>query len=547
MKNLKGKKKKKRIFLEGIDKMKFSPSSAHVAIPKAVSQLINGHVVSRVSHMTQILRTHVELNSFTGHHENITAMATKTHVDLFSQFARIPLPSSSSPNGSHQHLFLKSPSPPSSSTSSSVNIKNAQRPQIALVSHLDTVFPPATAFGWQEALLPLLDPSKPHSDLSKVKIVKDLEAQTPFKHIAIGPGTMDIKGGTVVMAMALEALLHAAPQHYHAVDWRILLNAAEEILDSSFPKAALESQSISAEVPPLACLVFENGPSAFSANEQSGPATPTGLCAFSLVVGRKGMGIWQIEVTGKDAHAGNAHAKGANAIVALSHLITKISALTDYSRQVTVNVGLISGGTTTNTVPGRAQCVLEMRAADTETFAEIEQKLLSLVKEEIRHFPGCISASKVVTEAPPWMENEGSDELLSLWNHAAKSLGEAAPSLQPPRNHHHLEYWCVGERRGGLSDGNRFWQLCPTLDGLGPTGFNAHCSSTANKPPTIEANRIWVEWEGRKLEVLMEPPIQEYVELDSIAPKAALSATGLFMLIDSYYKSLGIELGTHRE
>lgn len=476
--------------------------SSRMASSSSLARLLHEFASTKLPHYTQLLASHVAHNSFTGHPGNIESFARLTQADLFPLSLFSPLPKQADP--ACRHLFLRSLTGAVAHLSGSP--RDGDLPQIALVSHLDTVFPPpdnldklSNPFNWHEALLEI-NSAKPEGQ----------SAAAEYRHIAIGPGTMDIKGGTIVLAMTLEALRACAPTHYQAVDWRLLLNAAEEVLDPSFPESAYSLGVVRRERPPLACLVFENGPLQRRTGDH---------LTFSMVTGRKGMGIWRIDVTGREAHAGNAHASGANAIVALANIVTRVAGLTDYARQVTINVGTMSGGTTTNTVPGQARCTLEMRAADLETYQQVRDRLTSTVREEIGGFPGCTATLTTLTEAFPWKENTGSKDLLGIWDDAAKLLGSS----------------CVGERRGGLSDGNRFWDLCPTLDGLGPTGFNAH-SASGERPKVLRK----VTWrDGRDLEVLAEKPAQEYVELDSIVPKVVLNALGLHQLISAHYTSLG--------
>jgi len=479
----------------------------------SLARLLQDQATSRLSHYLRILSSHVAHNSFTGHAANVRSFAQLTQRDLFpaNRFASIAAAATpeapEAPETPCPHVFMRS-----------IAESDVIRPQIALVSHLDTVFPPlnlsdptSNPFNWKEALLLEANPSSSSSS-----------PLPEYRHIAIGPGTMDIKGGTVVMAMALEVLRECAPTHYGAVDWRILLNAAEEIMDPSFPEVAFGLGVVSRERPPLACLVFENGPLRRRGNDLT----------FGIVTGRKGMGIWRVGVSGREAHAGNAHATGANAIVALAHLVSRFASLTDYSRQVTVNVGTITGGTTTNTVPGQAHCTLEMRASDITTYNEVKARLGSLVEEDIKRFPGCSASMVTLTEAPPWMENAGTASLLNTWNEAGKIFGNACGPLG--------QYSCIGEKRGGVSDGNRFWDLCPTLDGLGPTGFNAH--SAVTKPGETVGLKKTVTWLGKELEVLTEKPEQEYVELDSIVPKVVLNVLALHQLITAHYRSLGVNV-----
>jgi glutamate carboxypeptidase len=95
----------------------------------------------------------------------------------------------------------------------------------------------------------------------------------------------------------------------------------------------------------------------------------------------------------------------------------------------------------------------------------------------------------LLSRSHPWPRNPGSDALLATWQEAGRSIGI------------HVE----PEARGGLSDGNQLWDLCPTLDGLGPSGDNDHCSERSA--------------DGSKL--------PEYVTPSSLVPKALLNTLAL--------------------
>jgi glutamate carboxypeptidase len=99
----------------------------------------------------------------------------------------------------------------------------------------------------------------------------------------------------------------------------------------------------------------------------------------------------------------------------------------------------------------------------------------------------------VTRRTAPWSRNETTDRLLAVWQEAGESLG----------------YQVRAEERGGLSDGNHFWQAVPTLDGLGVAGGNAHCSERSP--------------DGSK--------DQEYCEAGSFVPKAVLNVTAVLKLL----------------
>ncbi len=293
----------------------------------------------------------------------------------------------------------------------------ADGPTVALIAHLDTVFPEQeeerNAFRWRE------EGTRIH-----------------------GPGTNDMKGGIAMIHLVLSVLRSQAPQIFHATNWVILCNACEEVDSEDFGatcRAALPPQT-------LACLIFE--PDGGNTDE------------FSLVTARKGRATFQIDVEGRSAHAGSQHARGASAIVQLCRVIEKVESRTCYEKALTVNVGTISGGLVLNRVPESASACLEMRASSTEIFEEEKRFLLSLAgdgdlssRDASPH--RCRILVNQLEETPPWPKNQGSECLFALWKDAAREL-----SLR-----------VKAESRGGLSDGNVLWDFAPTLDGLGPEGI----------------------------------------------------------------------------
>jgi len=188
---------------------------------------------------------------------------------------------------------------------------------IALIGHLDTVFPPGTFEGYRT-----------DGDLRR------------------GPGVLDMKGGLVVVAFALRALAQVVGLDAIA-PLRIVIVADEEVGSPEGQKIIQTAISGARDA-----LVFE-----------------AGRKADLIVTRRKGTGAVTAIAEGKAAHAGNAHHAGANAIWALARFIDAAQKLTDYSRGITVNVGIVSGGQSKNTVPDRAEAKIDFRfehAADGE-------------------------------------------------------------------------------------------------------------------------------------------------------------------------------------
>ncbi len=183
------------------------------------------------------------------------------------------------------------------------------RGAIALVGHLDTVFPPGAFEGYRRD-----------------------------GAIARGPGVLDMKGGLVVVAFALRALAATAGLASIA-PLRVVIVSDEEV--GSPEGQGVIAAAISGS---SACLVFEAG--------RQGDA---------VITRRKGTGGMTAVAHGRAAHAGNAYEEGANAIWALARFVDSVQRLTDHVRGVTVNVGRISGGHSKNTVPDRAEAQLDLR------------------------------------------------------------------------------------------------------------------------------------------------------------------------------------------
>ena len=328
-------------------------------------------------------------------------------------------------------------------------------PQIGLISHLDTVFSAEEEhrhnFVWRE--------------------VGDR---------IYGPGTVDIKGGTVVAYMMLDAIKTVAPEVFAAASWRVILNAAEEQAVMDFDGLCLER--LDAERT-LACLVFEGG-------------LMDGEKAW-VVVARKGMAVFLVEVDGRAAHAGTGHAHGASAVLQLADVIRRIESWTDYDNDLTFNVGVVEGGTVINRVPHSATAQVEMRAFRTEVFDRGVARMMSLrdLTTVASAFDGhpCRVRVEKIHQRVPWPRNPGSERLFDLWRQAGSEVGiEVVP-----------------EERGGLSDGNLLWHRLPTVDGMGPMGANAHCSEQSD--------------DGSKE--------QEYATRSSFIPRALLNSVAVLKLL----------------
>jgi len=207
---------------------------------------------------------------------------------------------------------------------------------VALVGHLDTVFPPGTFEGYRR--------------------------DGP---LARGPGVLDMKGGLVVMAFALKAL--AATGGLDAVvPVRVVVVSDEEV--GSPEGQGVIAATISGS---SACLVFEAG--------RHGDA---------IITRRKGTGGMTAIAHGRAAHAGNAHKEGANAIWAVARFVDVAQRLTDYDRGATVNVGRVAGGHSKNTVPDRAEVEVDLRFCTRAQGERLVASIARIAEDAAASVPG---------------------------------------------------------------------------------------------------------------------------------------------------------------
>ena len=249
-----------------------------------------------------------------------------------------------------------------------------------------------------------------------------------------GPGVLDMKSGIALMLHAIAAL-----QDWHGLVPRpvtVLLVSDEEVgSDSSRAITELLAKKSAA------VLVLE----------------PSYGLEGAVKTARKGVGDYQIKVTGRAAHAGLDFQKGANAIEELARQIEKISRFTDLKKGLTVSAGLISGGTRVNVVPAEATATIDVRVARMKDATQIEKRMRRLL-------PINRQCSVEVTggvNRPPLERTAGVAALFAKAQAIARDLG-----------------WNLGEAAvGGGSDGNFTGALgIPTLDGLGGVGDGAHAT-----------------------------------------------------------------------
>ncbi|MGB7927642.1 MAG: M20 family metallopeptidase, partial [Terriglobales bacterium] len=175
-----------------------------------------------------------------------------------------------------------------------------------------------------------------------------------------GPGVLDMKSGIALMLHALAALQDWHKEESHGILPRpvtVLLVSDEEV-GSDSSRAITESLAKKAE----AVLVLE----------------PAYGSQGAVKTARKGVGDYLVKVTGKASHAGLDFQKGVNAILELARQIEKISSFTELEKGLTVNVGVVSGGSRTNVVPAEATAQVDVRIARMKDAAGIDKKMRSL-------------------------------------------------------------------------------------------------------------------------------------------------------------------------
>jgi glutamate carboxypeptidase len=243
-----------------------------------------------------------------------------------------------------------------------------------------------------------------------------------------------MKGGLTTLVFALRALAATGAPALGRVRLTVLVNTDEEVGSPSSREAIL-IQAARHE----AAIVLE-------------PARPNGEC----VIGRKGVGHFTLEVSGRQAHAGSQPELGISAIWELAHKICALQNLTDLPRGTTVNVGVIRGGERPNVVPDAAAAEIDLRVATCEEAARLQTAFREIAERAT--IPGTRGTLAGEISNPPWPTGEGTRRLLALLNEAAAPLGLAFS----------------GVMAGGGSDGNRTAACIPTLDGLGPVGSLMH-------------------------------------------------------------------------
>ena len=274
---------------------------------------------------------------------------------------------------------------------------------VVLLGHYDTVWPAGTLAGW---------PATVSGDL------------------ASGPGIFDMKAGLVQSVWAVRALAAIGRDRPPV---RLVLTGDEEI-GSPASRPVIERACVGA----AAVLVFEGG-------AQGG----------ALKTGRKGVGLFDVTVTGREAHAGLDPEQGTSAIDELARVTLALHALADPAAGTTVNVGLVEGGSAVNVVAGRARARVDVRVASQPEAGRVDAALAQFSPHDPRAALAVTGGwNRPVMEPTPAIR-----AIAAVAQAAAAKLGRELPDVSV----------------GGASDGNFAAALgVPVLDGIGAVGDGAH-------------------------------------------------------------------------
>lgn len=304
------------------------------------------------------------------------------------------------------------------------------RPRILLVGHLDTVWP--------------------LGQLTRMPLVRRDGRLS-------GPGTLDMKVGVSMGLLATRAVFETAPPASGTV---AMLVTSDEETGSATSRALIEAEALASD----AVLVLE-------------PA----LAGGALKTSRKGIGQYRLVITGVAAHAGVDPAKGVSAIRELARQILAVEAFHDLEHGVSVNVGVVTGGTRPNVVAEEARAIVDVRAPSLADADRIDMAIRALRPV----LPGARLTVTGGFERPPMERSPG---VVALYEHAQAAAAALGQTVEEGGT-------------GGGSDGNFTAALgVPTLDGLGGVGDGAHA-------------------------------LHEHVELDRLLPRTALLAVLLARLL----------------
>jgi glutamate carboxypeptidase len=274
---------------------------------------------------------------------------------------------------------------------------------------------------------------------------------------AYGPGVADMKAGLVMNMFILAAFrkFGGAPGPL------VALFTGDEEIGSPEGRPVIEAEAKAARV------VFN-----------SEPGRPNN----GVVTGRKG-GVFSVfDIEGKAAHSGGNFEAGISAIGELAAKITAIHALTDIPRGITLNVGLVAGGLSVNTVAPWAQGQIDLRYVEPADREEVMAKIEAIIAKSF--VPGTRAKLTIKGEFLPLTQTPAAAKLFQLYEGAAKDSGFATS----------------GEFSGGCADSGFTAAVgAPTICAVGPVGGKAHSP-------------------------------EEYLEIESLVPRAQAMARAILRL-----------------
>jgi|SRR5690242_2731628 len=250
-----------------------------------------------------------------------------------------------------------------------------------------------------------------------------------------GPGVLDMKAGLAFAIYAARALRELDLPIERRL---VLLCVSDEEVGSQSSRAITEAEARKSE----AVLVLEPG---------------TGLTG-KLKTSRKGVGHYLVAVKGLASHAGVDFSSGASAIIELCRQVETISTFTDLKRGITVNPGVIRGGTRSNVVAAEAEAEIDIRVQTMGDANALDRRFHELKPFDSR----CELTVTGGLNRPPMERTDGVERLFRKAEAVARNL--------------RLEV--EESATGGGSDGNFTAALgVPTLDGLGGVGEGAHAAN----------------------------------------------------------------------
>ncbi|HGN0620785.1 TPA: M20 family metallopeptidase [Proteus mirabilis] len=300
--------------------------------------------------------------------------------------------------------------------------KDATNPQIFIAAHLDTVFPKGTV------------------------------AERPFSidgSRAYGPGVIDMKASHVLTYYAINALKQNGDLSYQNVE--ILLNCDEEI-GSKTSRHLIEKYAKNKAY----ALIME-------------PARANG----AIVSARRGVGTYELLIEGKASHSGIAPEAGISAIQELSYKIQALHALSRHDEGLSVNVGLISGGTSVNTVAPHARAEIDVRISTDEQGIEIDKQVREVCSQPV--LAGVKLTLKGGINRPPMVKTPESANLIEIIKQQADLIGLAIDDIST----------------GGGSDASFTAGVgTPSVDGLGPIGGYQHSDKEYLDLPSLTERTV---------------------------------------------------------